>query len=144
MDLDIAQWFLNPRREIINKGALVEAFVGQELLAYSSPHIKSNAYYWHREGRLGQAEIDYLLQVGAAVIPVEVKSGSGKTLKSLQTFLDSHIKSPYALRFSAQNYSVYNKIYSYPLYAIFQVMSDKNADLKQAIRELDKKVKKSA
>src|SRR3990172_4247013 len=77
LDLDIAQWFLNPRREIINKGALVEAFVGQELLAYSSPHIKSNAYYWHREGRLGQAEIDYLLQVGAAVIPVEVKSGSG-------------------------------------------------------------------
>ena len=136
LDFDSAQWFLNPHTEIINKGAVVEAFVGQELFAYGDPTIKSNAYYWHREGRAGQAEVDYLIQVDAAIIPVEVKSGSGRTLQSLLIFLDSHVKSPYAIRFSAQNYSVYNRIYSYPLYAIFKVMSDKNKEVKQAINKL--------
>ena len=136
LDLDIAQWFLHPDNEFVNKGSLVEAFVGQELLAYANPYIKNDAYYWHKEGALGQAEIDYLIQVGTSVIPVEVKSGTGRTLKSLQIFLDLHVKSPYGIRFSTQNYSVYNKIYSYPLYAIAKVMSDKNEEIRQAMRRL--------
>ena len=44
---DLTQWFLNPVAEFVNKGALVEAFVGQELLTYSDPYIKPNLYYWH-------------------------------------------------------------------------------------------------
>ncbi len=136
LDLDVSQWFLNPNNEFINKGALVEAFVGQELLAYASPHSKNNAYYWHKEGSSGQAEIDYLLQIDASVIPVEVKSGLGRTLKSMQTFLEGHIKSPYGIRFSTQNYSTYNTVHSYPLYAIAKVMGDKNAEVKEAISKL--------
>ncbi|MFH1254469.1 MAG: ATP-binding protein [bacterium] len=136
LDLDIAQWFLNPQNEIINKGALVEAFVGQELLVYADPQIKNNIYYWHKDAAIGQSEVDYLIQIGASVVPVEVKSGSGRTLKSIQTFLDSHVKSPYGIRFSSQNYSVYDKIYSYPLYAVAKVMSDKNPEIKQAISKL--------
>ena len=136
LDLDIAQWFLNPQNEIINKGALVEAFVGQELLVYADPQIKNNTYYWHKDAAIGQSEVDYLIQIGATVVPVEVKSGSGRTLKSIQIFLDSHVKSPYGIRFSAQNYSVYDKIYSYPLYAVAKVMSDKNSEIRQAINKL--------
>lgn len=137
LDLDIAQWFLNPQNEIVNKGALVEAFVGQELLTYSDPQIKNNMYYWHKDDKVGQAEVDYLIQIGSDVVPVEVKSGSGRTLKSIQTFLDSHAKSSYGIRFSSQNYSVHNKIYSYPLYAVAKVMSDKNLEVKQAISKLE-------
>jgi len=136
LDLDTAQWFLNPQAEFINKGSLVEAFVGQELLAYASPHSKNNAYYWHKEGAAGQAEIDYLLQIDAHVIPIEVKSGLGRTLKSINTFLSTHVKSPYGIRFSTQNYSIHNNIHSYPLYAIGMVMSEKNAEIKQAISAL--------
>jgi uncharacterized protein len=136
LDLDIAQWFLNPQKEVINKGALVEAFIGQEMLAYADPQIKNNTYYWHKDAEPGQAEVDYLIQIGSTVVPVEVKSGLGRTLKSLQIFLDSHSKSPYGIRFSAQNYSVHNKIYSYPLYAIAKVMSDKNSEIRQAINKL--------
>lgn len=135
LDLDIAQWFLRPENEFINKGTLVEAFIGQELLIYANPHINNNVYYWHKDA-VGQAEVDYLIQVDAAVVPVEVKSGLGRTLKSLTIFLESHLKSPYGIRFSAQNYSIHNAIHSYPLYAVAKIISDKNQDIKQAIEKL--------
>ena len=136
LNLDITQWFLHPEKEFINKGALVEAFVGQELLAYANPHIKNSAYYWHKEGAAGQAEVDYLIQADAAVIPVEVKSGKGSTLRSMQTFLDTHPSSPYGVRFSTQNYSMHNKIYSYPLYAVGKVVGDQNPEIRRAIELL--------
>jgi predicted AAA+ superfamily ATPase len=135
LDLDVTQWFLHPEKEFINKGALVEAFIGQELLIYANPHIKNNVYYWHKD-TAGQAEVDYLMQVDAAVVPVEVKSGLGRTLKSLNIFLETHLKSSYGIRFSAQNYSLHNTIHSYPLYAVAKIMCDKNQDIKQAIAKL--------
>ncbi len=139
LDLDVAQWFLQPQQEFVNKGSLVEAFVGQELLAYSEPHRKTNLYYWHKEGKTGQAEIDYLLQIKSSVVPVEVKAGQGRTLKSLQNFLQTHRQSSYGVRFSAQNYSVYNGIYSYPLYAIAKIMCDTSLEVKLAIENLAEK-----
>ncbi len=69
------------------------------------------------------------------VIPIEVKSGEGRTLKSMQIFLESHPKSPYGIRFSVQNYSEYNKIHSYPLYAIFR-LSTYDTTLSKAIESL--------
>ena len=62
LDLQIAEWLLRPQQAFINKGALVEAFVGQELLAYALPNRKQSLYYWHKETRSDQAEIDYLIQ----------------------------------------------------------------------------------
>lgn len=136
LGLDTAGWFLQPHQEFINKGSLVEAFVGQEMLVYDNPYNKNNAYYWHKESVGSQAEIDYLTQIEGAVIPIEVKSGMGKHLKSLQAFLESHTKSPYGVRFSTHNYSCYQNIHSYPLYAVAQFMSRKNRDIAQAIEKL--------
>ncbi|MFH1831779.1 MAG: ATP-binding protein [bacterium] len=136
LNLDIAEWFLNPQQEFVNKGALVEAFIGQEILAYSDMNIKNYIYYWHKDASIGQAEIDYLLQLNSVVVPVEVKAGLGSTLKSMHVFLESHPKSPYGIRFSAQNYSVHNNIHSYPLYAVAKIMSDKNLEMRQAILAL--------
>lgn len=135
LKLDIAQWFLNPEKELINKGSLVEAFIGQELLAYSQPTMEEELFYWHRDSA-GQAEVDYLIHLNYQVIPIEVKSGMGSTLKSMQIFLESHPKSPYGIRFSTQNYSVYKNIYSYPLYAVAKVLSNQNPDVKAAIQGL--------
>lgn len=136
LDLDVAGWFTNPAQEFINKGSLVEAFVGQELLAYDDPHAKKNLYYWNRQARASEAEVDYLMQQPADIVPVEVKSGAGSTLRSMQSFLESHAASEYGIRFSTQNYSEYQKIRSYPLYAVAQVVSSKNSDLKAAIESL--------
>lgn len=121
LDLDTGPWILNPLQEFVNKGALVEAFVGQELLAYSDPQQKSQLYYWQRMEKNSTAEIDYVVQKQEAIIPIEVKSGQGTTLKSMHIFLDTHPKSMTGFRFSTQNYSTYEKIHSFPLYAIAQV-----------------------
>jgi len=136
LGLDLGGWFLNPPQEFINKGALVEAFVGQEMLAYDQPYRKNTLYYWHKESIAQQAKIDYLKQLKGKVIPVEVKAGLGRTIKSLHYFLEKYPKSAYGIRFSTQNYSIHERIYSYPLYAIAHVMAEENPDVKQAILNL--------
>lgn len=118
LGLDLRAWFLQPQREFINKGELVEAFVGQELLAYSNPQQRFNLYYWRRNTKGSEAEVDYVIQKDNQVVPVEVKGGAGSTLKSMHLFLESHSATPYGIKFSTQNYSVYEKIHSYPIYAV--------------------------
>lgn len=118
LGLDLADWFLHASDNFVNQGSLVEAFVGQELLAYSDPNIKAALYYWHNEERGRQAEVDYLIQKGGKVVPIEVKSHQGIQLKSMRLFLASHLKSSDGIRFSSHDYSVYDNIFSYPLYAI--------------------------
>ncbi len=122
LGLNGRDWIINPLEQFVNKGALVEAFVGQELLAYSYPFAKTELYYWHREAKNSQAEIDYVIQKNESIIPIEVKSGQGSTLKSMHMFLESHPKSNIGIRFSTQNFSVYQNIYSYPLYAVVKCM----------------------
>lgn len=143
--LDVAGWFLDPLTDFVNKGSVVEALVGQEMLAYGDPYTKKNLYYWHREVRGSEAEIDYLITIRHGfrdggqnnnIIPVEVKSGAESTLRSMHSFLESHAASPYGIRFSTQNYGEYQKIKPLPLYAVSQVMSGINQELKKAIEML--------
>ncbi len=115
---DMSAWFLNPLEALINKGEIVESFVGQELLGYSNPHMDSELYYWVRQARNSQAEVDYLMQDNESIIPIEVKSGTEKRLQSLMMFLDSHPHSPFGIRFSTLNYEKDARVHTYPLYAI--------------------------
>lgn len=124
LGFDITSWVLDTAPTFINKGELIEAFVGQELLVYTDPMKMSYLFYWQREMRGSEAEVDYLLQIKESVIPIEVKSGEGSTLKSMYSFLETHQKSPYGIRFSTQGYSVYENIKSYPLYAIIKPLME--------------------
>ena len=119
---DPKSWLLNPFEEFVNKGELVEAFVGQELLAYANPIVKQRLFYWNREKKGGKAEIDYLIQKNNMLIPVEVKSNKGTTLKSMNLFLELKKFIPFGIRFSAHNYSEHKQIHSYPLYAVAKAM----------------------
>ncbi len=122
LGLDLEAWFLNPMQQFVNKGEIIEAFVGQELLAYANPHAKSQLYYWQRNVPSSSAEVDYLIQRGEKIIPIEVKGGTGTTLKSLHMFLNSHPQTPFGVRFSAQNYSIHENLQSLPLYAVAAIM----------------------
>lgn len=133
LKFDLAPWFLDPINTFINKGELVEAFVGQEQLVYSDPITQEGLFYWQRENRGSQAEVDYLVQIKNCVIPIEVKAGASKHIKSLQIFLESHTNSPYGLRFSTDNYGVYQKIYSYPLYAVCKPFFDSSETVRTAL-----------
>ena len=122
LNLDLKGWFLNPKIEFVNQGELVENFIGLEMIAYSSPEKRNNLYYWHREARGSEAEVDYLTVLKGEVIPIEVKSGKGSTLKSLHSFLSSHPKSPYGIKISLSERSSFEKIRAIPLYAAFEVV----------------------
>lgn len=136
LDLTIGDWFLNPLEAFVNKGELVEAFVGQELIAYANPKRKAQLYYWQREARDSEAEVDYVIQQASQIIPIEVKSGKGTSMKSMRIFLESHPQSPYGIRFSSHNYSIYEGIHSYPLYAIAKVITDTDQEMKNALSAL--------
>ena len=122
LGVSVKEWFLNPKAAFINQGKLVESFVGQEMMAYSSPDIRNSLYYWHKEKKGSEAEVDYLSVIQGDVIPIEVKAGKGSTLKSFHSFLDSHPNSPYGVKLSAAERSQFEKIISIPLYAVFEVI----------------------
>lgn len=123
MGVDSGSWILEAHVNFVNKGALTEAFVGQELLAYSPAWQKSRLFYWQREARASNAEVDYLTQDGGNILPLEVKSGPTGALKSLHVYLDSHANSPYGIRFSTSNFLSSGDIRNYPLYAISKLFS---------------------
>jgi len=75
------------------EGALAEQFVGQEFIANRNFYSEQKLYYWHRESKNSNAEIDYLYQIDNKIFPVEVKSGKRGTLKSLHVFLSEKGKS---------------------------------------------------
>ncbi|MCX7122059.1 MAG: AAA family ATPase [Gammaproteobacteria bacterium] len=123
------EWILDTQNAFINKGAVAESFVGQELMAYHNPRQEAPLYYWQRNKRGSEAEIDYLLEKDAAIIPIEVKGGKGSTLKSMHSYLQTHPDAPYGIRFSTQNFSAHEKIISYPLYAVMLAVSAKTVRL---------------
>lgn len=71
---------------LVNKGGIAEQVVGQLLRTINMPYIEPELYYWLREGK-GSAEIDYVIQNGSRTIPIEVKTGTSGSLKSLHFFM---------------------------------------------------------
>ena len=112
LGLNINEWSKNILEEFTNKGNVVEAVIGQELLGYSYPHTNPQLFYWQRQEGARQAEVDYLV-LDDAIVPIEVKSGMSARLSSMHSFLNSHEHSPYGIRFSPRNYSIKDKVYSY-------------------------------
>ena len=86
---------------LVNKGAVAEQFVGQQLLCSGPRHETPALHYWVRGARSSAAEIDYALAIGQRIVPVEVKAGATGSLKSLHQFLREK-RSDFALRFNAE------------------------------------------
>jgi len=85
---------------------MAEQFVGQQLRACQTPLESPQLFYWQRTGgRLG--EIDFVIQHGNHVIPVEVKSGSAGSMKSLHQFM-AEKRLNLAVRFNINQPSVEN------------------------------------
>ncbi len=104
----------------INAGALAEQFVGQELLAYSDPHLEAELYYWERDKKGAMAEVDYVTQVRSHIIPIEVKAGTTGSLKSLSQFLQEK-QAPLGVRISQHPLSFHERVLSIPFYLIWQL-----------------------
>ncbi|MEW6041131.1 MAG: AAA family ATPase [Elusimicrobiota bacterium] len=104
----------------INAGAVAEQFIGQELAAYSDKYKQSELYFWAREKKGSMAEVDYVINIGPDIFPVEVKSGKEGKLKSLRMFIEEK-KSKFGIRFSQDKLSYHDRILSIPLYMVEQI-----------------------
>ena len=68
------------------RGQLAEQFVAQELLVTHDREL----FYWSREARGSQAEVDFLVVQSGVIHPLEVKSGRGGQLRSLHLALQKY------------------------------------------------------
>jgi predicted AAA+ superfamily ATPase len=118
--LDFSQFLLNDSILQINKGALAELFIGLELLKSAPSSNPTQLYYWQREKKGSEAEVDYVIQDNMSIIPIEVKSGTKGSMQSLFQFL-SEKNSSYGIRTSLENFGNLPQIKIYPLYAIAKV-----------------------
>jgi len=96
--------------ETIFLGALTENYVAQQLMARGYP-----LFYWTSGN---QAEVDFVIQQGSDVIPIEVKSGIQTRSRSLNQFIQKY-SPPLSIRISAKNFGYENLIFSLPLYPVF-------------------------
>ena len=93
------------------KGALTEQYVCQQIAA----ELGTEAYYWSAENSSG--EVDFVLQHGGKVIPLEVKAEENLNAKSLKTFVNSN-SLPFGVRTSMSDFRKQEKLINLPLYAI--------------------------
>ena len=117
LGLDVGNILLPQNYSSIFRGNLAELFAGLEIIKYGNPFLRPQLFYWQREKRGSQAEVDYLFQRQNEIIPLEIKSGTKGSLQSLRLFLDEK-KLPTGYRSSLENFGVYGKIEVVPLYAL--------------------------
>ncbi len=109
--------------QAINRGAIAETFVGNELVKSSPCYEPRPLYCWHREKDGSSAEVDYVVQLGENIRPIEVKSGIKGSMQSMRLFL--HQKGiDHGIRCSLENFSSYDDIRVYPLYAIKNIFGN--------------------
>ena len=91
-------------------GALAENYVAQQFKANQIP-----LYYWKNDNT---AEVDFVLQLGTDIIPVEVKKGKRNKAISMNLFAKKY-NAPYSIRISQKQFGFDNNIKAVPLYATF-------------------------
>lgn len=117
LGLDMSALFTSSDWDVINKGALAELFAGLELVKTSSPYTQVQLYYWLREARNSNAEVDYLVQQGQHICPIEIKSGVKGSMRSLYLFLETK-NIAFGIRSSLENFAQFDKVKVCPLYAL--------------------------
>ncbi|MBR6329853.1 MAG: ATP-binding protein [Lachnospiraceae bacterium] len=80
------------------RGRAAEQIVAQELRVLLDADYKEKQHYWVRDKKGTKAEIDFVLQFGAGIVPVEVKAGTNSHLKSLHSFVNLSSKFVTAVR----------------------------------------------
>ncbi len=90
------------------KGQLAENYVLQQLTG----KFEVEPFYFSDQC---SREIDFMLQVGTEIIPIEVKGGKHLHAISLKNYVDKR-HPPYAIRFSEKNFSRSGNLVTLPLY----------------------------
>ena len=100
------------------KGALTEQYVLQQLCTQDS----LNVYYYTNER--GTCEIDFLIDNGEMVVPLEVKAEINLRAKSLKTYVEKY-NPKQSVRSSMSDYKEEDWLINLPLYAIEEIANIK-------------------
>ena len=117
--------------DLVNKGPMAEVLAGLELLHYRTPNIRHEMFYWQRQAKNSQAEVDYISSYRQTVLPIEVKAEIQGGMKSLWLFMREK-KLTKAIRCSLENFGAFDyedkeddctlrHVQICPLYAISQM-----------------------
>ena len=93
------------------KGAIAEQYVLQQFKTIDDMPI----YYWTNE--TSRSEVDFVIQRGSKVIPVEVKAATNLKARSLKIYMEQ-FKPELAIRTSLADYKKTENLVDIPLYAI--------------------------
>lgn len=96
------------------KGALTEQYVCQQLKTIDDLNI-----YYYTNNR-GSCEVDFVVDNGGSIIPVEVKAETNLKAKSLKTYRE-RFKPEISVRTSMKDYKQEDRLLNLPLYAIEQI-----------------------
>ncbi len=122
LDFDIGDILFTNDFNLINKGNVAEQFVGLEMIKERSCYQKQNLYYWHREAKSSNAEVDYLFAKNQVIYPVEVKAGTKGSMQSLYIFLQTKNRKT-GIRVSNEIFSRFENILVYPIYAVENIIN---------------------
>jgi len=112
LDTGLMNYLIGNQHEMIgikdlnnfSRGRIIQHLTSQQLQAqYFSTLYKP--HFWVREKANSNAEVDLIFQYSKYLIPIEVKSGSHGTLRSLHQFIEQS-DHKYALRLLANNFLV--------------------------------------
>lgn len=93
------------------KGALTEQYVLQQLRCMEDISV----HYWSSDA--GTAEVDFVIQRGEHIIPIEVKAEENLKAKSLKSYREKY-RPALSLRFSMSDYREQEDLVNIPLYAV--------------------------
>ena len=107
------------------KGVITENYVATELVKQFE-----EIFYWSRKtNNEGSSEVDFLIQIGADIIPIEVKAGNDMRSQSLEYYNDK-FKPKLMLKISPKNFGKVGNLKTIPLYATFLIKDLLEKELK--------------
>ena len=108
-DLDVKSLLENDKLFNDYNGAITEQYVLQEFKTIQ----KIPAFYWTSN----RAELDFIIQIGNNIIPVEAKATINLQAKSLKSYREKY-EPEISIRTSLANYEVNQGLFNIPLYNI--------------------------
>jgi hypothetical protein len=130
LGLDLQDHIVKSHEDMINKGNIAELFAGLELIASGPSYSRPQLYYWHREAKSSNAEVDYVVQRGDRLLPIEVKSGTKGRMRSLRIFMEER-NLDIGVRVSEENYGRYENIVVLPIYAVGNLVTNRETVMNQ-------------
>ena len=88
------------------RGRAAEQIVAQELRILLDKKFQEKQFYWMRDKKGTTAEIDFIWQQNAQIIPIEVKTGLHSHLRSLHSFVNTADRHVTAVRFWSGEFSI--------------------------------------